>query len=102
MAALAGAIALTKVNGIAVLIRNDLDFNMPGVFEIFLQVNRGIAESTAGFLPGQLQGIVQMGLGVHHAHATSTTAGRRLDDDRVTHFAGYTCAFNRVVCQRTV
>ena len=55
VAALCGTVALPKMNGVAVLVSDDLDFNVAGLFQEFFQVDRGIAKSALSFLPRQLQ-----------------------------------------------
>ncbi len=75
---------------------------MPWILEVLLQVNRGIAKCPRGLLPGELQGVVKVGFGIHHAHAAPTPAGRRLDDDRVTDPPRNLRALRRFVRQRAI
>jgi hypothetical protein len=53
VATLGGAVAFAKVYCISVLIRDDLDFDVPRILEKFFQVDRVITKSAGCFLPGQ-------------------------------------------------
>ena len=88
MATLHGAIALTEIDRILVLVGHDLDFNVARVLQEFFHVDRRIAKGRPGFRLGHLHRVDQRRFGMHHAHATATAATCRLDDDRVTHRLG--------------
>src|SRR6202012_978931 len=59
-----------------------------------------VAESGFRFLLGHDDGIGQVGLGTHDAHAATAAAAGRFDDDRVTDLTGDTDVLVGVVAQR--
>jgi hypothetical protein len=73
VAPLHGAVALAQVDGVLVLVGQDLDFDVARVLEEFLHVHRRIAERCARLGLGHLHGVDQRGFGVHHAHAAPAT-----------------------------
>ncbi len=52
VAALAGAIALVEMNGVAVLVANGLHFKVPGVLQELLHVHAAVTKCCGRFLPG--------------------------------------------------
>ncbi len=86
MAALHRAIALIEVHEVAVLIAQDLHFNVAGARDIALQKHGAVTESGGSFLaglvhfPGELLGIFD------DAHATAAAAERRFDHEREADF----------------
>ncbi len=102
VAALCGTITLAEVYRVAVLVGEHLDLDMAWVLQVLFQVHGGIAEGAARLLARELEGVVQMRLGVYHAHAAPAAAGRGLDDHGVAHFAGDTLALIDVVAQGAV
>jgi hypothetical protein len=99
VAPLHGAVALAQVHRIAVLVGQDLDFDVARVLEEFLHVHRRIAKRSTRLGLGHLHRIDQRRLGVHHAHAAPTAAARGLDDDRIAHRLGDAADLHRVVGQ---
>ena len=87
VAALHRAVAFAQMNRIAVLVRQNLDLDMAGVFEKFLEIDRRVRERSAGFLARCVDGIHQGSFGVDDAHATTAPAPRRFDDDRIANRA---------------
>ncbi len=83
--ALHRAIALAEVHRVLVLVREDLDFNVPRVLEKLLHVHRRIVERRTGFRLGHGNRIDQRGFGVNHTHTASATATCRFDNDRIAH-----------------
>lgn len=53
VAALAGAIALIEMNGVAVLVANGLHFKVPGVLQELLYVHAAVTKCSGSFLPGR-------------------------------------------------
>jgi len=84
IAALHRAVALMKVDDIAVLVAEDLHLDVLGARNVPLEENRGISEGLLRLglrfcqQAGELRGFF------HHAHAAATTAEGRLDDERET------------------
>ncbi|MNP05273.1 hypothetical protein D3C76_972200 [compost metagenome] len=71
---------------------------MARVAEELLHVQLGVAEGAACLLAGDADGLAQLLLAVHHAHATPATSAGSLDDDRVADFGGD--AANRIELRR--
>jgi hypothetical protein len=88
MAALHGTIALAQIDGITVLVRQHLNFDVSRVAQIFFHVYHGVAESRLRLGLGHAHGIKQRRVGVHHTHAASATTARRLDNDRIADIVG--------------
>ncbi len=79
VAALHGAVALPEVEGVAVQVGDDLDLDVAGLLDVFLQVDLGTAESGFGLGLGLLQGRFQGQFVQGHAHAPPAPARRGLD-----------------------
>ena len=94
-----GAITLTQINRILVLVSQNLNLDMPRVLEKFLQIHRRITKCSTGFSLGHGHGIDQGRFGVHHAHTASTAAACRLDDDGVADRLGDAPNLGRIVWQ---
>src|SRR5690606_4225237 len=100
--ALHGAVAVAQVNDVAVHVGQYLNFHVPRWFQKFFQVHGRVAKGVLGFGLGDLDGLEQGCLRMHHLHATATAAGGRLDHHRVTDLA---CQFQVtlvVIGQRTI
>ena len=82
MAALHRAIALVQVEHVAVLVAEDLHFDVLGARDVFLQEHRRVAERPAGLGLRLVQQARQVGRLVDDAHAAAAAAERRLDDER--------------------
>ena len=89
MAALQRAIAFTKVNGIALTVAQNLDFNVARLFEIFFEIDGIVAESGLGLGLGRVQRIEQICFRARDFHAASTTARCSLYENRKTDLAGH-------------
>src|SRR5262245_65062549 len=77
------AFALDKRQHAAVMVGKDLDFDVARAREPSLEVDRRVAERGGGFRARGANRASEIGRGVDEAHALSTTAGDRLDHDRV-------------------
>ncbi|GIW74714.1 MAG: hypothetical protein KatS3mg103_1236 [Phycisphaerales bacterium] len=75
VAALHGAVALEEVDGVAVLVAQDLDLDVAGVLEELLDEDAAVAEGGLGFLLGLLDVGAQGRLVVADAHAPAAPAG---------------------------
>ena len=65
------------MDDVAVLIREDLHFDVPRVDDGLLQIDFTIAESASSLALCRFQGWLQFLGGVNETHALATTAGRR-------------------------
>src|SRR5438093_9181395 len=88
MPPLNGTLALSQMNGVAVLVGHDLKLNVAGALDVFLDVAVGDAESADRFGLRRLQGHRKLILAVNDAHATSAAAGCRLYYDRIANLIG--------------
>ena len=95
VATLQRAVALAEMDRIAQPVAEDLDLDVARLLEIFLDIDRVVAEGGLGLGPGGAERVRQVGLGAGHLHAASAAAGCRLDDDRVADLAAD--ALRRVV-----
>src|SRR5690606_34312699 len=102
VAALQGAVAVAQMDGIALAIRQHLDFNVTRVGQVFFQVDHRVAEGSTGFGAGQADRLDQILFLVHHAHAATTTATGGLDDHRIADAAADLQAFLFIVGQWAV
>src|SRR5882757_7265153 len=89
MAALDGTFALAQMNDFAVLIAQNLKFNVSRIFNEALGVNVGRAKgllrlAARRFVRGQ-----KFFLLAHHAHAATAAAGNRLHNQREAYFRGF-------------
>ncbi len=88
MLALNRAFALAQCKHIAVHVTDQLHFDVARMLEIFFHVNGRIAERRFRFGLRLLEGIFQLALFAHHAHATPAAARRGFDDHRITKLGG--------------
>ena len=88
MAALQRTVALTHMHGAALTVGKNLDLNMARFFEELFHVNGIVAEACLGLGSGHRVGRFDL-VGVpHDLHATTATAARGLDQDRVADLIG--------------
>src|SRR5262249_264336 len=83
--ALDRALSLAPVDGVAVLVGDDLDLYVSWLTDIPLHVDGGIAEGRAGSIARALDGRSKVLFLLDHLHADPAAAARRLDDDRIAH-----------------
>lgn len=88
VAALHGAVAFPEVDRIAVLVSDDLDFDMSCVFEEFFDEDAAVAEGGECFLLCFGDIGAEGGFVAADAHASATTACGGFDDDGVPDFGG--------------
>ncbi len=81
MTTLHRTVAVTKPDGIAVRVAQDLYLDMTGMLEKLLHVEDSRAKSLPCLLPRQGNGFMKQGSFLHHPHATPATTARSLDDD---------------------
>src|SRR5208283_4904178 len=82
MAALERTITLTQVNRIAVVVGQDLEFDMAGFFEILLEVHRARAKRRFALGAGERKELRQLGGVAGDTHPLAAATGRRLDQHR--------------------
>ncbi len=93
------AVALAQVHGVLVLVGQHLDFDVPRVLQVLLEVDRWIAERGAGLGLGHLHRVDQRRFGVDDPHAPAAAAARCLDDHGVAHRLRQTPDLHRVIGQ---
>ena len=96
MATLDGTVTLAHVAEGAILIACDLDLDVAWFEDVLLHVHTRVAERSAGFLARLFEGLLELLLFPHEAHALATAAGRGFQDHRVTD------AFGLLLCQGDV
>ena len=84
MAALHGTIAFAEMDAIPVIVGQNLELDVARMFQVFLHVDRVVLKRRERFGFSQLDGVLQGGFRVHHAHATTAAAGGGFNDDGVT------------------
>ena len=82
VAALHGAVALKQVYDVAVVVRQDLHFDVPGPLDEALEEDLVVAEGRARLAPTGLDRLVEVGRVVHHPHPPASAAPARLDHER--------------------
>src|SRR3546814_10321603 len=80
-------VALAQVDRVALAVGQHLDLDVARVLEELLHVHHVVAERGLGFGLGGGDGVVERGLGVHHAHAAAAAAAGGLDDHRIADIA---------------
>src|SRR4029077_11460130 len=76
------ALALAKINDIAVLVAEHLNLDMPRLLDIFLDEDAVIAEARLGFGLRRGEALRPLLRRPGDAHALAAAAGRCLDHDR--------------------
>src|SRR5262249_7103379 len=79
---------LPEVDGVTVLVGEDLDLNVTRLLDVFFEVDTAILERLLRFLTGGVEPGLKAQIVVGDAHTASAAAGRRLDEYRIAHFAG--------------
>ena len=88
MPTLDAAVSLTQVDHVAVVIGDDLEFNMTGFFDIFFNVDIRDAKGFFCLRLGGHERADQAYVIVANAHTAAAAAGGGLDDDRVFDTSG--------------
>ena len=89
VAALAGAIPVKQVDGVAVGVTQTLHFHVPCLFEEFLDVHRTGAKGCQRFTGCRFNRTAKLRRFTHDPHATPPTTGRGFHDDRETNLLGH-------------
>ena len=88
VAALHGAVAFAEVEGLAVAVGENLELDVAGFLDVFLEVNGAVAEGFFGFVFGDIELFGEGDVVVGDAHAATAAAGDGFDDDGVADLAG--------------
>ena len=88
MAALQRTIAFPQMDGVAVAVGQDLHLDVPGLLDVFFEINAAILEGLLRFLLGRLEPGLEADVVAGHAHAAAAAAGRRLDQHGIAHLLG--------------
>ncbi len=83
MAPLDRAIALAECDHVAMIVAENLNFDMPRVREILFDENPAVAESRRRFARSRFQSGFELNGFRNHAHPAPTAAGGGLDQDRI-------------------
>ena len=84
MAPLHRTFALSQVDQVAVEIARNLDFDMPRLLDHFLDINLARMESPLCLAGRVADGSFQLALRVHAPHPFAASAGRRLQQHRIS------------------
>jgi len=74
-----GAVAFAQVNDAALVVTQNLDFDMVGVFDVLLDVNPGVAEGLFGLGAGGMIAFDEGDIVMGDAHAAAAAAGDGFD-----------------------
>jgi hypothetical protein len=88
IAPLDGAVAFAEMDDVALVVREDLKFDVVRVFDEFFDVDTGVAEGFLSFGTGGMIAFDERDVVVGNAHAASTATGDGLDHDGVTNALG--------------
>src|SRR5712672_687266 len=89
VAALDGAIAFVKMEQVAMMVGENLYFEVTRARQILFQENGSIAESGARFALGFFEHGIELRGIMNDTHAAAAAAHRRFHDDGVANFACY-------------
>src|SRR6187402_3131671 len=92
------------MNSIAVLISEDLEFDMAWLRNVFFYEHRSVAESRRGFADGAFHLFFKLSVVLNDPHALAATASTCFNKDRITYlfceFFGGTYVRDRFCCSR--
>src|SRR5687768_9610214 len=83
MAALHGTFPFTEIDGVAVFVSQNLEFDMTGVLKVFFSIHGGAAECRLSFVTGYDYGIRQCGFGIYDTHSAAPAPSSSFNDDGV-------------------
>ena len=83
VAALERAIAFSQVDRATLAVAEDLEFDMARIAEVFLDIDRGIAEGGLGLAPGLLHQAFELVLCIADLHPAPASARGSLDNHRI-------------------
>ena len=83
MAALDGALALAEIDGVAVLVGEELDFDVAGALDELFEIDLAGAEGARGLVAGRDEGGGQLCRSLDGAHAFAAAAGGGFQHDGI-------------------
>src|SRR5579871_1357919 len=86
VAALHGAVALVKVDDVALAVAENLDFYVAGATNVALEKHRIVSEGGTGFTTGLFQALDEIGRLIDHAHAAAAPTESGFDDQGKSDF----------------
>lgn len=89
MSPLHGAVSFKQINGIPVLVSEDLHLHMPRLGNVFFQKHRRIAERFLGLGPRRFQRLHEIRLCLSDPHTFPATTAHRLDHQRKANLPGF-------------
>src|SRR2546421_2805834 len=102
VAPLDGALAFSEIDDVAMLIGQDLHFNVSRIEQRFLDVDFAVSERPPGFTLCRVQRRAKFFFRVHQTHAFTTAACCRLEQHRVADFRSHSSGlFNRIHSARS-
>ncbi|MNH16091.1 hypothetical protein D3C79_757210 [compost metagenome] len=102
MAALHGAVTFSQIDSVALAVCQHLNFDVAWVFQVLLHIHHVVVESRFGFRFGHGDGLLEIFVAAHYAHAATAAAAGSLDDHRITDALGEGTVFVHVIGQRAV
>lgn len=87
VAALQGTVALAQMNRVAAPVAKHLDFDVPGLSEVFFHIEGVVAEGSLCLGPGRGKRRVEVFLRFGHLHAPSAATGGSLDENGISDFS---------------
>ena len=92
MAALQGTVTFAQMDDMAVMIGQDLDFDVAGGLQVLFHVDVVVGKHRLGLGAGEIEGLGHGGVVPDHLHAAPAAPGGGLDQDRKTDvLGGYPC-----------
>ena len=82
VAALNGTVPLSQMNHVAVLIRHNLELDVAGLLDVFLNIHGVVGKSLYGLHLGRVEVLREIRLAPGDTHALAAAAGGRLDHHR--------------------
>ncbi|MCY1415365.1 hypothetical protein D9M71_308440 [compost metagenome] len=89
MSPLHGTVTLTEPYRIAESVCQDLDFDMPRIFEKTFDVKGRVTKRTIGFFPRGNHRLSQLAWLADDAHSPPASATCSLHNQRIPHISGY-------------
>jgi hypothetical protein len=89
VAALHGAVAFAKINAVALFVGDDLDFDVAGALDEFLQIDFAGAEGAEGFAACAVEGAIHLFGGQDGAHAFAASSGAGFEHDGIADLPGH-------------
>ena len=77
----------------AVFVGQNLNFNVPGLFDVFLDVDRSVAKCLGSFVARRAEFFLERHGVVGHAHAPPTAAGNSLNENRIPNLLSHVDRF---------